>query len=175
MKYKLSAEQQFKCAEAGLTRSMRYYAQFSEVYQRPQDNPGDWVRLKRDFFKFSALQMDAIAAEMVVGEALQIPYGDLADTRNKNGADVGHNIEVKHTTWEDGHLIISPRDRSSDIAVLVVGSCPEYRIAGWIPVAIAKQKRFKSDRDSSWWVGQANLRPITSFWSANDKAQVSAL
>lgn len=175
MKFKLSAEQQFKCAEAGLVRAMRYYAQFSESYQRAQDNPGDWVRLKGDFFKFTALQMDAIAAEMAVGEALGIPYGDLSDKRNKTAADVGHNIEVKQTTWADGHLIIAPRDRSSDIAVLVTGSCPEYRIAGWIPVAVAKQRRFKSDRDSSYWVGQSHLRPISAFWSANGKATLSAL
>lgn len=163
MKFKLSAEQQFKCAEAGLVRAMRYFAQFADQYNRKEDNPGDWVRLKGDFFKFVALQMDAIAAEMVVGEALQIPYGDLADQRNKTGADVGSNIEVKHTAWHDGHLIIAPRDRSSDIAVLVTGSCPEYRIAGWIPVAIAKQPRFKSTKDSSYWVGQIHLRPIETF------------
>lgn len=163
MKFKLSAEQQFKCAEAGLTRAMRYFAQFADQYNRKEDNPGDWVRLKGDFFKFASLQMDAIAAEMVVGEALNIPYGDLSDQRHKSVADVGSNIEVKHTTWHDGHLIIAPRDRSSDIAVLVTGSCPEYRIAGWIPVAIAKQPRFKSTKDSSYWVGQMHLRPIENF------------
>lgn len=163
MKFKLSAEQQLKCAEAGLIRAMRYYPQFSESYNRKEDNPGDWQRLKGDFFKFASLQMDAIAAEMVVGEALHIPYGDLSDERFKSGADVGSNIEVKHTAWHDGHLIVAPRDRSSDIAVLVTGSCPEYRIAGWIPVAIAKQPRFKSTKDSSYWVGQLHLRPIENF------------
>jgi hypothetical protein len=163
MKYKLSAEKQFQAAEAGLTRAMRYFAQFNDEYNRKQDNPGDWVRLKGDFFKFAALQMDAIAAEMAVGEALGIAYGDLSDHRNKSAADVGSNIEVKHTTWHDGHLIIAPRDRSSDIAILVTGTCPEYRIAGWIPVAIAKQPRFKSSKDSSYWVGQLHLRPIETF------------
>lgn len=163
MKYKLSAEKQFQAAEAGLVRAMRYFAQFNDQYNRKEDNPGDWMRLKGDFFKFAALQMDAIAAEMAVGEALGIAYGDLADQRNKTAADVGSNIEVKHTTWHDGHLIIAPRDRSSDIAVLVTGTCPEYRIAGWIPVAIAKQPRFKSSKDSSYWVGQLHLRPIDTF------------
>jgi hypothetical protein len=174
MKFKLSAEQQFKCAEAGLTRAMRYFAQFNDRYNRKEDNPGDWVRLKGDFFKFASLQMDAIAAEMVVGEALGIPYGDLSDQRNKTAADVGSNIEVKHTAWHDGHLIIAPRDRSNDIAVLVTGSCPEYRIAGWIPVAIAKQPRFKSTKDSSYWVGQLHLRPIENFRrSSYGETQVS--
>ena len=176
MKFKLSAEQQFKCAEAGLTRAMRYFAQFNDRYNRKEDNPGDWVRLKGDFFKFASLQMDAIAAEMVVGEALGIAYGDLSDQRNKTGADVGSNIEVKHTTWHDGHLIIAPRDRSSDIAILVTGSCPEYRIAGWIPVSIAKQPRFKSTKDSSYWVGQAHLRPIETFKrSSYGEATLSSL
>jgi hypothetical protein len=176
MKYRLSAEQQFKCAEAGLIRAQRYFAQFADQYNRKEDNPGDWVRLKSDFFQFVALQMNAIAAEMVVGEYLGLNYGDLADQRNKSAADVGSNIEVKHTAWQDGHLIIAPRDRSSDIAVLVVGACPEYRIAGWIPVAIAKQPRFKSTRDSSYWVGQTHLRPIDTFRkSSYGEAQVSNL
>lgn len=176
MKYRLSAEQQFKCAEAGLIRAQRYFAQFTDQYNRKEDNPGDWVRLKNNFFQFVALQMNAIAAEMVVGEALGLNYGDLSDTRNKTAADVGSNIEVKHTAWQDGHLIVAPRDRSSDIAVLVVGTCPEYRIAGWIPVAVAKQNRFKSSKDSSYWVGQTNLRPIDTFRkSSYGEAQVPNL
>ncbi len=176
MKYKLSAEQQFKCAEAGLIRAQRYFPQFTDSYNRKQDNPGDWIRLKGDFFQFASMQMNAIAAEMVVGEALHLDYGDLTDQRHKSAADVGSNIEVKHTAWNDGHLIVAPRDRSSDIAVLVVGTCPEYRIAGWIPIAIAKQARFKSGKDSSFWVGQANLRPIETFRrSSYGEAQVSNL
>ncbi len=163
MKYTLSAEQQIKAAEAGLVRATRYLPQFAGAYQRANDNPGDWVRLKGDFFKFASLQMNAVAAEMVVGEALGIPYGDLEDHRNKTGADVGANIEVKHTSYSDGHLLVVPRDRDQDIAILVTGTCPEFYIAGWIPVAIAKQPRFKSTKDSTYWVAQLHLRPMDTF------------
>ena len=163
MKYTLTAEQQIKASQVGQIRAERYWAQFAGEYTRKEDNPGDWNRLKSNFFEFCALQMESIAAEMVVGEYLGLPYGDLGDERFKSQADVGTNIEVKWTKWHDGSLIIVPRDRSSDIAILVTGSCPTYDIKGWIPVSVAKQDRFKSTKDSSWWVGQLHLRSIDTF------------
>lgn len=166
MKYRLNAEEQSEAARIGLLRAQRYIPQFTGAYDRKADNPGDWDRLKGNFFKFAELQMEATAAEMVVSKYLGIDCGDLRDERFKSQADVGANIEVKHTAWDDGHLIISPRDRSSDIAVLVTGSCPTYRIAGWIPIAVAKQPRYKSNKDSSYWVGQINLRSIEHFRSS---------
>jgi len=73
-------------------------------------------------------------------------------------------------------LIIVPRDRSSDIAILVTGSCPTYYIKGWIPISVAKKDRFKSTKDSSWWVGQLHLRPIDTFRkSAYAQDSVSSL
>ena len=81
----------------------------------------------------------------------------------KDQADVASFIEVKHTKWRDGHLIVKESDRNSDIAVLVVGTSPQYYIAGWIPVAVAKKPRFKHDKSNSWWVSQINLQPIETL------------
>ena len=103
---------------------------------------------------------------MVVARYLGI--ADFEPTLNtfKNSADVAFRdfrIEVKHTSWKDGHLIVKPSDRDSDLAVLVVGESPNYTIIGWIPVSIAKTARFKSDQSNSWWVSQINLRPMDSI------------
>jgi hypothetical protein len=75
---------------------------------------------------------------MVVARYLGI--ADFEPTLNtfKNSADVGSRIEVKHTSWRDGHLIVKPSDRDSDLAVLVVGESPNYTIIGWLPVSMAK-------------------------------------
>jgi hypothetical protein len=163
MRYKLNAEQQMKASQVGQIRAQRYFPQFAEEYNRKEDNPGDWKRMKGNFFEFCQLQMESIAAEMVVGEYLGLDYGDLGDERFKAKADVGANIEVKWTRYAEGSLIVVPRDRSSDIAILVTGSCPSYTIQGWIPISIAKSDRYKSSRDASWWVGQIHLRPIETF------------
>lgn len=173
MKYTLTAEQQIKCSQVGQIRAERYYPQFMDQYDRKADNPGDWKRMKGNFFEFCQVQMESIAAEMVVGEYLGLNYGDLGDERFKASADVGSNIEVKWTRYSEGSLIIVPRDRSSDIAILVTGSCPTYSIRGWIPVSIAKNDRYKSTKDSSWWVGQIHLRSIDTFKKSSSYAESS--
>ena len=110
-----------------------------------------------------ARDAEAIGAEMVVARYLGIT--DFEPTLNtyKNSADVGYRVEVKHTSWKDGHLIVKPTDRDIDLAVLVVGDSPNYTIIGWIPVDVAKSPRFKSDQSNSWWVSQINLRPMDSM------------
>jgi len=163
MKYTLTQEQIIRCSQIGRIRAERYLPQFMEQYNRKADNPGDWKRLKGNFFQFCQVQMESVAAELAVGNYLGLTYGDLGDERFKSRADVGHNIEVKWTRYDEGSLIIVPRDRETDIAILVTGSCPTYSIKGWIPISIAKQDRYKSTKDSSWWVGQIHLRSIDTY------------
>ena len=126
-------------------------------------NPMEGAIQKLNLAKSIARDAEAIGAEMVVARYLGI--ADFEPTLNtyKNSADVGTQVEVKHTSWKDGHLIVKPSDRDSDLAVLVVGDSPNYTIIGWIPVALAKSPRFKSDQSNSWWVSQINLRPMDSI------------
>jgi hypothetical protein len=100
---------------------------------------------------------------MVVARYLGIKDFEPGVNTFKREADVGYRIEVKHTSWRDGHLIVKPSDRDDDIAVLVVGESPNYSIIGWLPVEVAKTPRFKSDQSNSWWVSQINLRPMSSM------------
>ncbi|CAB4180216.1 hypothetical protein UFOVP1662_11 [uncultured Caudovirales phage] len=129
-------------------------------------NPMEGAIQKLNLAKSIARDAEAIGAEMVVARYLGIK--DFEPTLNtfKNSPDVEagqYRVEVKHTSWRDGHLIVKPSDRDIDIAVLVVGESPTYTIIGWIPVAIAKSPRFKSDQSNSWWVSQINLRPMESM------------
>jgi hypothetical protein len=51
----------------------------------------------------------------------------------------------------------------SDVAILVTGKHPDYYIAGWIPVAMAKRDRYKKSDQDSWWIGVNGLQPIENL------------
>ena len=127
------------------------------------DNPMEGAIQKLNLAKSIARDAEAIGAEMVVARYLGIANFEPTLNTFKREADVGYRVEVKHTSWKDGHLIVKPSDRDIDLAVLVVGDSPNYTIIGWIPVDVAKSPRFKSDQSNSWWVSQINLRPMDSM------------
>ena len=105
---------------------------------------------------------ESLGAEMIVARYFGLDY-DINVSNGKRGADVGQGLEVRWTSYIGGNLIVYPNDRETDIAVLVVGKSPVYHIAGWLPVAFARRKRFKNPRQDSWWVDQANLNPIETL------------
>lgn len=105
---------------------------------------------------------ESLGAEMIVARYFGLDY-DINDSKGKRRADVGQGLEVRWTSYVGGNLIVYPNDRENDIAVLVVGKSPVYHIAGWLPVAFARRKRFKNPRQDSWWVDQANLNPIETL------------
>ena len=109
---------------------------------------------------------EAIAAELAVSRALGYPYDAFKDTF-KTEADVGQNLEIKWTSFDNGHLIVYPTDRNTDIAILVTNRHPDYVIKGWMPVSIAKKDRYKKDNQDSWWVSQINLQPIETLERSN--------
>jgi hypothetical protein len=133
-----------------------------------RDNQTDKAIQKLNLAKSIARDAEAIGAEMVVARYLGVKDFEPGINTFKNKADVGSSVEVKHTSWKDGHLIVKPSDRDSDIAVLVVGESPNYLIIGWIPVAVAKSPRYKSDQSNSYWVSQINLQPIETLRGSND-------
>ena len=105
---------------------------------------------------------ESLGAEMIVARYFGLDY-DINVSNGKRGADVGQGLEVRWTSYVGGNLIVYPNDRETDIAVLVVGKSPVYHIAGWLPVAFARRKRFKNPRQDSWWVDQGNLNPIETL------------
>jgi hypothetical protein len=109
---------------------------------------------------------EAASAELAAAKYFEIPNFKLTINTFKRVADVGSRIEIKHTVWKEGHLIIRERDRNEDIAVLVTGKSPRMFIVGWIPIAIAKSDRFKH-KDGSWWISQINLRAMGNLKESN--------
>ena len=76
--------------------------------------------------------------------------------------DVG-DFHVRHTSLTDGCLIIRERDPDGRY-VLITGSLGNYRIAGWIDSARAKEmddcRRAPNGRPAAWFIPQKRLDPL---------------
>jgi hypothetical protein len=107
--------------------------------------------------------VNGAAAEIAIAKALGL--SDFMPTIDsfKHHADIGKQFECKWTSYQSGHLIIGAHDREDDIAILCVGTAPDLRVIGYMPVIDAKKARFKHDKTQSWWVSQINLRPIENL------------
>jgi len=116
-----------------------------------------------NYFDEMALHVNATGAEIAVARALGLSNFMPTINSFKHEADIGTGIEVKWTKWLDGHLIVANHDREDDIAILCVGTAPDYRVIGYIPVLAAKKPRFKHSKSESWWVSQINLRPVETL------------
>ena len=119
------------------------------------------------FHDYVAQVAESIVAEILVARYLGYVDFDPRASRFKQTADVGSNIEVRWTRYDTGSLIVYENDRVTDVAVLVTGRSPNYNLAGWIPVAIAKKPRYKSSTQPTWWVTQQNLQPIETLKGSN--------
>ena len=51
-------------------------------------------------------------------------------------------LQVRHTRYPAGKLLIQKNDHDQSLYVLVVGMPPLFRIAGWMQAMIGKQDRF---------------------------------
>jgi len=107
------------------------------------------------------------AAEIAFCKAFNI-YPDL-DIGEKKIADCtlssGHTVDVKWTSRQNGMLITVPWKRAEvDIFALVVGTMPEYRIAGWmLATELIKQDRLR-------FVGNNNVYAATQDELVNPKS-----
>jgi hypothetical protein len=119
------------------------------------------------FHDYVAQVAESIVAEILVARYLGYIDFDPRASRFKQTADVGSNIEVRWTRYDTGSLIVYENDRVTDVAVLVTGRSPNYNLAGWIPVAIAKKPRYRSSSQPTWWVTQQNLQPIETLKGSN--------
>lgn len=68
-------------------------------------------------------------------------------------------VQVRHTHYRSGCLVLYPADRDDQRFVLVIGRCPNYTVVGWIWGVAGKKKEFwKSDaRSPAWFVPQTVL------------------
>ena len=119
------------------------------------------------FHDYVAQVAESIVAEILVARYLGYMNFDPRASQFKKTADVGSFIEVKWTRYENGQLIIYESDRTTDVAILVTGTSPSYRLAGRIPVAMAKRPKYKNSKQPTWWVDQKNLQPIENLKGSN--------
>jgi len=104
-------------------------------------------------------EAEACGAEIAVA-AYYGDYGFVPQIDNGHDtADVGENIEVKHTRHTNGHLILQNRGpgRPNDVAILVTGWSPVYLLLGWMPVHMAKVPKYKHPYQDNYWVPRSNL------------------
>ena len=141
-------------AVAGLVRAHRY----SDQYEGKTSLPNFAVQAKGlNWFEFVTQQAEAIAAEVAVGLYTGHPVKELDNRNGLITADVGADIEVKHTTYARGHLVIPESANDDHVAVLVVGTNPTYYLMGWMPVVMAKHPKYLHSTRTGYWVSQANL------------------
>ncbi len=148
--------------ELGIERANKYRPQYAGITDKKNY---DLMLHGGSFTEFAEKQIDAIGAECAVAE-----YFGFEDFKPLNGAykdkaDVGENIEVKHSYLACGNLLISGIDRNTDIAVLVIGRCPSYELVGWLPVFECKANKYRSAKilGDSYLVPRADLKPMDNL------------
>lgn len=75
-------------------------------------------------------------------------------------ADVGINVQIRHTTLENGCLIIRHYDDLNHYYVLVTGNVPTFTVVGWIKGADAIKKEYiraPCGREPEYFVPQYEL------------------
>ena len=117
-------------------------------------------------FEYLVESAEAIGSEWVVAKYLDLPFNPY-ENKYKIKADVGSHFEVRWTKYVAGHLVVHEYDRPNDVAILVTGESPNYFIAGWIPIAMAKRTKYRHSKQPNWWVTQINLQPIENLRRSN--------
>ena len=149
----LSDQEAWECFKAAI--------HFEETSGKGCGNPQHY-RKEMPYFEYIIECAEAIASEWVVAKYFSLPF-DPYENKYKKKADVGKGIEVRWTKYMQGQLIVHEYDRPTDIAVLVTGQCPNYYLAGWIPVSMAQRPKYKHSKQPNWWVTQINLQPIANL------------
>jgi hypothetical protein len=156
-KITLTKQEQYTCHKAALIRAENtpdYWDTRSGAYEAAESG--------LSLHEFIAQDAAATGSEWAVAKVLGYDF-DPYLVKGKRIADVGKNIEVKSTKYLTGHLIIQEIDRTEDIAVLVLNKSPEYTVVGCLPIAWAKNERFRHKVQANWWIPQGNLMPISTM------------
>ena len=119
-------------------------------------------------------QIMSVAAEIAVARYFNLHSFQPRNGTFKDEADVGENVEVRYTELQCGDLIIRPRDRNTDYAVLVTGSFTKLYLMGWHDVATAKRQAYVKDyAPGCWWVPQSELLPMNQLHMIEEVAYAS--
>ena len=108
------------------------------------------------------VDIEACIAEMLVSLTLDKSWRPFAQSTKDIQADVGLNIQVRHTCRKDGCLILHKYDKDDQIYVLVTGVALDQQIKGWISGADAKHEKFWNTKvpRPAYFVSQSVLKPM---------------
>lgn len=157
-------------------RVYRVAARVARRYEEGKDERG-----RRAVMKFvqpgrsiEDVVVQGLGAELAVASYLGLPWNEGKRTK----ADVGHNVEVRQTRYEDGLLVLKSFDHLERVFILAVGHFPTYRLAGWIrgytgtaagvPFAPGEKIAFRlggpawASSNGGWTVPQAALAPMSA-------------
>ena len=158
--------------QVGAERARLHKGQFEGKWQAPHYK----VKLHGGSFKdFTRLQVVSAAAEIAVARYFRLDDYQADNKSFKQQADVGQNIEVKYNSRTDGDLLVRPKDRDDDYAVLVVGTLHELCIVGYMQVKqIKKEENLRPWATGCYWVGQQDLRDMRYLTMREGRAYESA-
>jgi hypothetical protein len=110
--------------------------------------------------------LDGIAGEFAFCKAVNV-WPDMTIGARRGGHDAilnGLTVDVKTTRVESGHLLatLGKASTASDIYVLVVGTIPSFRIAGWATAhRLLRAENVKDfGHGRGYALGQRDLRPF---------------
>jgi hypothetical protein len=98
--------------------------------------------------------IDAAGAELAASKLTRCRW-TMTCGDDLEAPDLEPHVEVRHTTREDGGLIVRPRDHGDRLFVLVIGTLPRYRVVGWIRGEQARRDEFRWQ--DAWKVPQSSL------------------
>jgi hypothetical protein len=148
--------------EVILDRSQEITAHQAALDRARVMQDGYFTRLygqKMNYHEMITQHAEAAGAEIAVAEWLGITGFNPSVNSFKTEADVGAGIEVKHTFYLSGALILqeSQKQRPNDVCILVIGKSPVYKLIGWMPASMALVEKYKHPRQASYWIPQQYL------------------
>jgi hypothetical protein len=97
----------------------------------------------------AAKEIESIGAEIEAARAIGRDWVD-RDSPDHDG-DIGPGLQVRHTRYDGGHLILHPEDEDGHVFFLVTGSFPNLTVRGWIRASEGKR--------GEWWGELQRGRP----------------
>lgn len=103
-------------------------------FARRSDNEHRWNRGDQHTVE---LEIEAIGAEIAVARAIGRDWVD-SDRPDYDG-DVGPGVQVRHTRYVSGRLLLHESDPDDHWYFLVTGDFPTFRVVGFVRGDVAKK------------------------------------
>lgn len=104
--------------------------------------------------------IEGACAEMAFAKASGMYWSHSVNTFRKGG-DVG-DIQVRHSKYPNASLVLSEKDRDTDVFVLVVGAIPQFDVIGWTTGEYAKSIATQT-KDCLYYLDPRCLTPLSEL------------